>query len=90
MLRYTSHATDIVAYTYRADTYCPDCILFAMGATKRLPYLTVEGALDEVAGRENVDRQDEWTFDSDNFPKVVFSSQVEGVEFCGGCGREIA
>jgi hypothetical protein len=36
-----------------------------------------------------IDREDERTFDSDTFPKVVFADQIEGGEYCGGCGTEL-
>ncbi len=32
---------------------------------------------------------DETTFDSGDFPKVIFSSQLEDTEHCGACGWEL-
>jgi hypothetical protein len=86
-------ATDVVAYTYQADIYHPECVLALMadqGMTAPEGFDTEE-ALDYLAGHffPSVDRYDEYSFDSDDFPKVVFSSQVEDTEWCGGCGDEV-
>lgn len=81
-----SHACDIVAYTFKADTYCPDCIVAQVtpGVTA-----TAEDVLKLIADLRGIERMDEWSFDSGDFPKVVFGSQVEEPERCGSCGREI-
>lgn len=83
---YSRKATDIVAYTYNADIYCPACILQAMGVLQ--PNGTTEWALDSLALDRGIDRYDERTFDSGDFPKVVFASDLEG-ELCGMCGEAI-
>lgn len=85
------NSTEIVAYTFRADTYAPAAILaalptgdgelydgwgFARGAEPRNA-AEVETVLDELALAFGIDRADECTFDSDDFPKVVFASQVD-------------
>lgn len=92
-------ATDVVGYTYSADTYHPDCVLDALRGRERLlldalPTLaagapSVEDRLDAVAAAIGFDRYDERSFDSDDFPKVVFASQVESDEACGGCGEAL-
>jgi hypothetical protein len=69
----TVHATTVVGYTYAADTYCHDCIV------------DVIGPLDERAEALGIDTDDERSYDSDDFPKVVFASQVEDAEYCGSC-----
>jgi hypothetical protein len=96
---YTSYgrrADAIVAYTYKADIYCPECIpgqlsvIGLSGMDSRGSFEeTVEAFLDLLARFSGIDRHDERTFDSDDFPKVVFSVQVEEPEFCGHCGSEI-
>jgi hypothetical protein len=47
---------------------------------------SVEDNLDEIASDPSypINRNDEHSFDSDVFPKVVFSSQLED-NYCGGC-----
>lgn len=88
-------AYDIVGYTYQADQYCTDCIMDQVRAD--LPE-ELHGPVDEDGGEypwdaewfltqialhTDIDRMDEHTFDSDDFPKVIFASQVEDTEHCG-------
>jgi hypothetical protein len=94
-----SHSTDIVAYTYNAETYCPDCIIkilptgdgqaFDGWAVAPELNMTTEHNLIEIAWAFGINRNDESSFDSDDFPKVVFDSQVEYSENCGNCGAEL-
>lgn len=88
----------VVAYTFRADIYCPTCIVVVMIADGADPEMGESGselALDVWAANENLDRYDERTFDSGDFPKVVFADQVNdnldemGPEHCGNCGKVI-
>lgn len=84
----------ISAYTYQADLLCPSCVLDAMttDGTKRPGYAAAalgrdpEQALDALAAVAMLDRYDEHSFDSDEFPKVVFADQVEPGDRCGACG----
>ena len=84
-------AYDIVGYTFDADTYCPECVLdianewlYADGV--KVGYMRVEDALDAWATSAKITRDDEWTFDSGDFPKVVFCDSVEDdTEVCGNC-----
>lgn len=76
--------TDIVAYAYRADLYCPNCMLTRIGG-KSADGRLVEEALDNAAATLEVDRHDERTFDSDEFPKVVFRDQFQTDDRCAGC-----
>lgn len=48
-----------------------------------------ETILDFLAGRDLVDRTDETSFDSGDFPKVVFESQLDGGETCDDCHGRI-
>lgn len=85
------HLDTIVAYTYRADVYCPACV--ASMFTTDDSYLDVPDAdaetlLDYFARRLGIDRENEWGFDSENFPKVVFADQVfpgPDTDYCGNC-----
>lgn len=97
--------TDIVAYVYKADLYCPDCILPVMVAYGEVASPAaidmpgpLEQALDYLADCQALDRYDERTFDTDFFPKVVFSDQVRRedepqndilTDRCGRCGGEL-
>lgn len=72
----------IVGYTYQADIYCPKCILSQLHIVE--PLADVEVMLDRAAEMRNIDRNDESTFDTDDFPKVILSVSNEG-ERCGQC-----
>lgn len=90
----TMHATDIVAYTYQADTWYPQCLVTVMVNDGTLSpaarSMDPEAALDQHAAANAIDREDEYSFDSDDFPKVVFSSQVESDdETCSYCDEPL-
>lgn len=84
---------DIVAYTYRADIYCPDCILkVAFNDDRELPEVKfVEKELNDFAMTLGIDRTDERSFDSDVFPKVVFADHIasDSPTFCANCHRRL-
>ena len=74
-----AHATDIVAYTYKADIYCPDCIITQVNHSPIAGLLeNAEAALDVFAKVRGIDRYDEHSYDSDEFPKVIFASHAVG------------
>jgi hypothetical protein len=80
------HAIDVIAYTYNADTYCPHCVAVAFERTEGPSLFDgAEAILDARATEAGIDRYAEETFDSGDFPKVVFASMVEGDENCGSC-----
>ena len=88
------HATDIVGYTYRAANWHPACLVAVMVANSDLSLaarnMTTEWALDQHAGANAIDREDESSFDSDDFPKVILSSQVEDPdEYCEYCEESL-
>jgi len=78
-------ATDIVGYTYAADLYCCECVLRAVGTTgAEVSERYVEPTLDQLAQKLGIDRHDESSFDSGDFPKVVFRDMLES-ETCSLC-----
>lgn len=85
-------AWDIEAYTYNAETLCPECVIERMisqgEASPGARGMATEDALDQIAGANGIDRQDEYSFDSDDFPKVIFHSDIED-ETCDRCEREL-
>lgn len=91
-----SVATAPAAYTFKADIYHPQCIVPAMARTEEFEgwglaqgiEMDVEDNLNEIAEAFVFDREDETTFDSDEFPKAAFSHQLED-DTCGGCGNAI-
>lgn len=70
------NAADIVAYTYKADVYTQRGIierLIADGlAAPAARDMRAEDALTQIAEANAIDRFDEWTYDSGEFPKVIF------------------
>lgn len=79
---------DIVAYIYRADMYCSMCIVEQV--TDGVVYdLNTAVALGALADQRGIDREDERSYDSGDFPKVVFADQIEDDEYCGACGDVI-
>jgi len=87
-------AWTIVGYTFNAETVCPHCIrqwaareLEATGRNSE--FKGVETILTELAPTMGWDYADEYSYDSDDFPKVIFASQVEGPETCDQCGDEL-
>lgn len=96
------HATTIVAYTYQAEILCPTCTVRAYAGDE---FTLVPGSwsteqyLDFCAESIQLDREDERSFDSDDFPKVVFADCVMSwrdradgptqVENCYSCGEPL-
>lgn len=91
---------DIIAYQYAADLYCPSCIvgLVCEGSDREpvpVPMMETEKALTFLAGQWKIDRDNENSFDSDEFPKVILDDPFDGSEdaadryHCGYCGSEL-
>lgn len=88
----------VVGYTYRAEIICPSCVVNTMAALlpeADLPRLealreefgpseTAEGILAVASLMLGIDRMNESSYDSDEFPKVIFADQAEG-ETCDTC-----
>ena len=83
------NAADVVAYQYRADLFCERCILRQCSSVPEIEHALNQGVdLDEnerpyvdevlsvIATFRDIDRDDERSFDSDEFPKVVFRDQA--------------
>jgi len=94
---YGRKAWEVVGYTYAAETLCPACTLAGLPTGEGETFdgwhdatedQSVEDNLTELAAAFGIDREDECTFDSDEFPKVIFSSDSED-ETCGACGVEL-
>ena len=84
---------DIIGYTYQAEIYCPKCLFDRMEENTIIPSgimaMDAEDALDALALAVGIDRHDEQSYDSDEFPKVVFSFDAVADETCGNCGGEL-
>lgn len=49
-----------------------------------------ESLVSKLADMWQLNYDDECSYDSDDFPKVVFADQIEGKEYCGTCHEEIS
>lgn len=72
--------SDIAGYTYKAEHMRPEKVieeLIAEGAiTEADRDRSVEEILSDLAAARGVDRDDEWSFDTDDFPKVILAGQL--------------
>lgn len=85
----------IVGYTFSADLYCPPCVTFVLPVGPGEAFdgwgiadgasMDAEEFLDGIAQAFGIDRHDESSFDTDEFPKVVFADQVTLDDACGRC-----
>lgn len=86
-------ADEIAAYTYRAETQCSACLTDAMiaagDASPAARDMPTEDVLDQCAGASAIDRDDEASFDSDEFPKVVCLHQLSDGATCDACRSEL-
>lgn len=91
---------EIVGYTFQTDVYCwGDCVIRALPTGEGEPYdgwaladgvrMSTEDNLDELALAFGIDRNDEHSFDSGDFPKVIFADSVQDDERCCACGGEL-
>jgi len=75
-----------VGYTYQAENVCPDCVL----QPEDIGHVwSVDGVLDVMARFMDIDRNDEETFDSGTFPKVIMDFQVTDEDRCDKCNRKL-
>ena len=67
----------IIGYTFKAENYTPKGLIEHLvneGVRSPGAYgMSAEDVLDQWAGEEGVDRDDEWSFDSSDFPKPLDS-----------------
>ena len=85
----------IIGYTYKTEITCPEC---TVDRVTNSPVLTIpydlpndpEEALDIIADANAIDAQDEYSFDSNDFPKVILSvMEIEPDEICAECEGEL-
>lgn len=80
---------DIVGYTFNTEIYCPGDIRRMFGTPDQSAELSTEEVLDIAAIAHGIDRSSERNFDSNEFPKVIFASMVDGPELCGACHADL-
>lgn len=86
-------AWEIVGYVYSADIWCVECmatkaVTIFRNAGGKVESISTESNLNSAALYMGIDRHDESSFDSDEFPKVIFASDATDEE-CTICGRAI-
>ncbi len=87
----------IAGYTYKADTYCPGHIVGQLTTNpgdihheEHLVEDNVEEHLALLAKLKGIkDLTDEYSYDSDDFPKVFFADQVSSETRCAVCNIEL-
>lgn len=99
VMTYGRKSWAIVGYTFQAQTRCPTCTIAALPtgegqafdgwALAEGVHMTPEENLTELAHAFGIDRDNESSFDSDEFPKVVFDSSLQDGERCDRCGEEL-
>ena len=92
---------EIVGYVYAGEYYCPNDIIDALPTGEGEAFdgwkladgvrMSTEDNLSEIAVAFGIDRMDESSFDSDDFPKVVFLDQVSHEsDFCATCHSDLS
>lgn len=76
----------IIGYTWRADVWCDECIATEFAGEDTSGFFA-EDLLDDAAMRLGIDRYDEHSYDSDEFPKVILGPTDP--EQCTQCGEEL-
>jgi hypothetical protein len=86
-------AFDIVGYTYQAEILCKECARRAARRNNPDPAPVeswlAETELNDWANTIGLDREEEESYDSNDFPKVIFASEVQEGETCGECGEAL-
>lgn len=80
------HSHTVVGYIYRADIYCDHCV-GVMFKKEHGPSIFdgTDAILRARAAERNIDHYDESTYDSDDFPKVIFADHASDDDTCGNC-----
>lgn len=83
----------IVGYTYKAAQFCPEHLIEFMVqngyASPGARGMAVEDVLDQLAGAEGIDRENQHSFDSDDFPKPILDVQLVEVDECDWNGHSL-
>lgn len=97
MTGYERVGIEPTAYLYAGNLLCPGCVLDALPTGEghafdgwkdvSTPPMSAEANLTELAAAFGINRTDEQSFDSDDFPKVLFDTN-DG-EICAGCHTEL-
>jgi hypothetical protein len=80
----------VVGYVYKANMHCRDCLIKELKKERKIDrkakVLDLEATLDVLSDAMDIYRYDEWEFDSDDFPKVIFRHDVvDDIYICTSC-----
>lgn len=84
-----------VGYVYRAELLCPNCTIEALKADSKAEIYdsSDEATIRILANRAGVDYSDQYSYDSDDFPKPVLSLELDcdddEHERCDACNRNL-
>lgn len=70
----------LVGYTYKAENYTPDGLretLIAANIVRPDSPVPIEQTLNVWAMVLHIDREDLYSYDSDDFPKPIYSHQLD-------------
>ncbi len=85
------NGTDPIGYLFRGETFCPVCIhdLFVPYEFASDPRLSTEEILDRVARDRGINRHDEKTVGTRQFPQALYIDDVTGADLCFFCGARL-
>lgn len=89
---YFQKSFDIVGYTFNGNNYCPEdmkliALTVLVGDNQSIaPETTTEDVLKEWSTRLGIDPTNEHSYDSSQFPKVIFRDQLDDEEISDVCG----
>jgi len=85
------NGSDIAGYLFGGEPFCPSCIhdLFIPFDLIGGPDRSTEDILSLVAAQRGIQRHDDTSFSSYEFPKPSYVSDVSGADICIFCGKRL-
>jgi hypothetical protein len=85
------NGSDITGYLFRGETFCPTCIhdLFVPFDWAGGSQHSTEEILDRVATEQGVNRHNEKSFGSRQFPQALYLDDVTRADLCFFCGTPL-
>jgi hypothetical protein len=85
------NGSDIAGYLFAAEPFCTSCIhdLFIPFDLIGGPERSTEDILDLVASGRGIQRHDETSFSTYEFPKPIYIPDVSGGDVCIFCGKSL-
>jgi hypothetical protein len=86
------NGTHTAGYFYRGQVYGPECIGKLFMERRYVPgldYNNAEAVLDHAARRRGINRHDQRSYSSRQFPHPLYLSDVSPADRCVRCGRPL-